>query len=148
MSVEILSVSLSDESVERLAQRVAQLVGGQPATHSNPPSSQNPQDAAGPASGGNDDPWQNQPPAQNQQQGQYMGQQGQWQQQPVQQQSPPPQQQTQQYNVQGPTCAHGAMRYVPSGVIKSGPRQGQTFPAFYGCPLPKGAQGKCSSVQA
>jgi len=145
VSVEILSVSLSDESVEALAQRLAQLLGAPPVTQSNPPAAQTPQPAASPESGEPADPWQ------NQQAQQYQPQPQQYQQQappPQQYQQAPPAQQGQQYNAQVPTCAHGPMRYVPGGTIKSGPRAGQSYPPFYGCQLPKGAPGKCASVQA
>lgn len=128
MAVEIFTVSLSDESIQGIAREVWRMVGDKLATESNPPSAQTPQPAASPASAEQGDPWQNQaPPPQSQ------GSQ------------PQPYQQSQQQNAQVPTCAHGPMRYVPAGVSQS---TGRAYPAFYGCQLPRGAQGKCQSVPA
>jgi hypothetical protein len=114
VSVEILSVTLSPESIEALAQRVAQLLGqGQwPTTESNPGSSQNPQGANGPGSGQQGDPWMNQNGGQQQQAQQYQGPPNNQQQ---YQQGPPQGQQ----QGGGHNCAHGAMAFVPAGVNRN-----------------------------
>jgi hypothetical protein len=139
--IEILSVSLSPESVEALAQRVAQLLGqGQrPTTESNPGSSQNPQGANGPGSGGQGDPWMNQNGGQ-QQQGQYQGQQ-QGQQGPGQQF----QGQSQGQQQGGHNCAHGPMAFVPAGTNRN---TNEPYNQYWKCPLQRGAQGRCRNVYA
>lgn len=119
MSVEILSVSLDDETIEKLSQRVAQLVGA-PATGLRP----EPQEAAPPPQ---DDPWagtnaQAAPQAQTQQQ-------------PAQAQRGPT----------VPSCIHGEMRYVPGGFSRS---NNKPYAAFYGCPTPRGTPNQCKSQPA
>lgn len=142
MAVEILSVSLSDESVEKVAQRVAQLLGNQPGTLSNPPSSETHRTRSEGVSEGQADPWTGAAPADN----------GNWPQggppasgnvphQNYQQAQPPPQQQNQ--GPPEPSCVHGTMRYVPAGFSKS---SGKAYQAFYGCPAPRG-QEQCKSVR-
>jgi hypothetical protein len=136
VSVEILSVSLSDDSIEKLAQRLHQLVtSGGSVTQSNPPSSQNPQPAEQAGFQQPADPWADQAPAPQQQQ-QWPSQQPQQQQ--YQQQGPPPAVQ------QGPPeryCPHGKMRFVPAGTSA----QGKPYGAFYGCPLERGNPNQCRS---
>lgn len=141
MSVEILSVSLSDESVEALAQRLAQLLGGQSVTQSNPPSAQNPQPAASPESQGQGDPWLNGQQGQQYQQGPPQGQgyqQGGYQQGP---QQGGYQGQGQQQG--GANCAHGPMQFVPAGTNRN---TNEPYSAYYKCPLQRGAQGRCRNV--
>lgn len=148
MAVEILSVSLSDESIEKIANRVAMLLtaseGNYPGTQSNHPSSETHRTQSGGVSQGQADPWTGAPPAdtgQWPQQGQAVpsspqsGYQG-------QQQGPPPQQENQA--PQAPRCLHGEMRYVPAGFSKS---SGKAYQAFYGCPAPRG-QEQCKSERA
>lgn len=138
MSVEILTVSLSDESVERIAQRVAQLTAGGAASYSPVGSpGQTPQPAQSPGPSQQGDPWANTPvAAYSQQQAQP---QQQYQQAP--QQAPP---QPTQYQQQGqaPVCAHGPMRFVQAGVSGSG----KAYGAFWGCSAPRGAN-QCKSVR-
>lgn len=137
MSVEILSVSLSDESIERIAQRVAQLTGGVPVTQSNPPSPQTTQPAESPGfQPQGQDPWDSATPA-NQWQPHAQPQQ----QAPQQQYQAPPQQAYQQQG-QAPVCAHGPMRFVQAGVSGSG----KPYGAFWGCSAPRGP-GQCKSVR-
>jgi hypothetical protein len=149
VSVEILSVHLSDESIERLALAVANILAGgdRPTTQSNPGSSQNPQDANGPGSGGQGDPWLNQNGGQ-QQQGQYQGQQ-QGQQGPGQQyqgqQNQGFQGQGQQQQGGGHNCAHGPMAFVPAGTNRN---TNEPYNQYWKCPLPRGAQGRCRNVYA
>jgi hypothetical protein len=137
VSVEILTVSLSDESIGRLAMQIASLLKGvAPTTQSNPPSSQNPQDANGPGSGGQGDPWLNQNGGQQQQAQQYQqgppqGQQGQYQ----------GQQQGQQQG--GHNCAHGQMTFVPAGTNRN---TNEAYNQYWKCPLQRGAQGRCRNV--
>lgn len=124
MAVEILTVSLSDESILRLADAVAQRLGNQATTESNYPSPE-PQGApSAPVSQGQPDPWSGQ-------------------------QAPPQQQQApvQQQPAAGgpPTCRHGVMRFVPAGFSQS---TGRAYPAFYGCQAARGAPDKCRSVPA
>lgn len=142
MPVEILTVSLSDDSIEALANAVARLIrnqiqpGNYPAAESNPPSSEThrtrsdqvpqqggdswgetPVDDGGWPQGGQSaqPPQQSQPPQQNQQQG-------------------------------GPKfCQHGEMRLVPAGFSQS---SGKAYKAFYACPTPRGATDKCKSITA
>lgn len=136
MAVEILTVSLSDDSVERLAQRVAQLMdtAGSPTPTAQ---SQGPAQSAPQA-----DPWTGPEPSDI----------GQWpqggQQQAAPQQSyqaPQQQQYPQAQQGNGPTCNHGPMRYVPAGFSQS---SGKAYGAFWGCTAPRGAPDKCKSVQA
>lgn len=153
MAVEILSVSLSDDSLEKLAQRVAQLLGNQPSTQSNPPSPETHRTRSDGVSEGRPDPWVGNAPADNgqwpqggQQQGQQAnGPQGgyQGQQQQGYQQGPPPQRENQA--PQAPQCMHGEMRFVPAGFSQSSKK---AYNAFYGCPAPRGAPDKCKSVSA
>jgi hypothetical protein len=149
VSVEILSVSLSPETIEQLAQRVAQLIGGgQPVPTAPAAAPPQPTNAPAPQGQGDYDPWAGTntagpaghpgtpgagpsaaaPPA-----NQY--------QQPYQ----PPQQAPQAPQQGGPVCAHGPMRFVPGGFSKSTNRP---YPAFWGCTAPKGAPDKCSSAAA
>lgn len=120
MPVEILTVGLDDAAIEKIAQRVAQLVGGsqpgyQPVTSA--PAVQATQSAQTPQQ--ESDPWlDSQPP-----------------QQPVSQ--------PQQAQQSGPQCQHGAMRYVPAGFSQG---SGKAYRAFWACPTPRGAQDKCKSV--
>lgn len=153
MSVEILSVSLSQESIEAVAQRVAQLLGqGQwPTTGSNPGSSQNPQDAAGPGSQQGGDPWMNgggaPPQGQGQYQGQqnqgYQGQQGNGQRYQGGQQNQGQYQGGGQQQQGGHNCAHGQMIFQPAGVNRN---TNEPYDAYYKCPLQRGAQGRCRNV--
>lgn len=135
MAVEILTVSLSDESIQEIARQVFNLVNRkvQAVTQSNPPSSQNPQDAGAPVSGQQGDPWLNsggqylpQPTQQNGQQ---------YQQGYVQQQAPQPQ--------GGHNCAHGPMTFVPAGVNRN---TNEPYSQYWKCPLQRGAQGRCRNV--
>jgi hypothetical protein len=135
--IEILSVSLSDESIVAIAERVAMLLdkGNRPTTQSNPGSSQNPQDANGPGSGGQGDPWM------NGQQGQANPaiQQGYVQPQGQQYQQGQPQGQQQG----GHNCAHGPMTFVPAGVNRN---TNEPYNQYWKCPLQRGAQGRCRNV--
>jgi hypothetical protein len=125
MAIEILTVSLSDESIEAVARRVAEIVRvdagiDQPGvdrmvTQSNPPSSQNLQGAERSGFQQNSDPWLDSPDSQQRQ---------------AQTQGPPDR-----------YCTHGKMRYVPAGVSASG----RSYGAFYGCPLPRGDANQCKS---
>jgi hypothetical protein len=134
VSVEILTVHLSDESVQAIAELVAARLihHNQPTTQSNPGSSQNPQGANGPGSGGQGDPWMNQNGGQ-QQQGQYQGQQ-QGQQAPGQYQG----QQNQGFQGQGQqqggghNCAHGPMAFVPAGTNRN---TNEPYNQYWKCPL-------------
>jgi hypothetical protein len=139
VSIEILTVSLSDESIQRVAEEIHRRITQQPATtSSNPPSPQTPQDAERPGFQQQGDPWLNQnptPPAQQQQYQPTPSSQTQPQYQPPQQ--PPAVQ-------QGPPkrfCPHGEMRFVPAGTTQ----QGKQYNAFYGCPLPRGDVNQCKS---
>ena len=123
MSIEILTVSLSDESIQRVAERVAELLNGSPVhnnrstTQSNPPSSQNPQgaersgfqqEARAPQ---NADPWDDPQPAQNQPQNDQEG---------------------------PPTCNCGQpKRWVPPGFSQN---SGKAYKGFWACPQPRGQQ--------
>ena len=143
MSIEILTVSLSDESIDRIVTALhARIQHPQTVTQSEPPSPNFSQSAEPSGFQQQPDPWQNGssiPPAQpqmyqptpsSQVQPQYQQPQG-----------PPPAVQ------QGPPdryCAHGKMRYVPAGTYKSGPRMGQPRGAFYGCPTERGTPGQCA----
>lgn len=127
MAVEILSVSLSDETIEGLANAVARLIrnqvlgGSQPAAESNPPSSETHRTRRDGVSEGGADPWTgNAPPPPNNPQ-------------PDPNQAPA-----------APRCEHGEMRFVKAGFSKN---SGKAYNAFYGCPAPRGAQ-QCKSVQA
>ena len=148
MSVEIMSVSLSDETIERLAQRIAQLAGqGQwPTTQSNPGSSQNPQGAGGPGSQQGGDPWMNQggaPSNQGQQNQGYQGQPNNGQQYQGGQQNQYQGQQGGQQQQGGQNCAHGPMIFQPAGVNRN---TQEPYDAYYKCPLQRGAQGRCRNV--
>lgn len=125
MAVEILTVSLSDESIEAVAKRVAQIMGGhitlvsgETVTQSNPPSSQNPQSAerSGFQPEGrapqNNDPWEDQQPQQRQ---------------------------PQQNDQEGPpTCNCGQpKRWVPPGFSQN---SGKSYQGFWACPQPRGRQ--------
>jgi hypothetical protein len=121
MPVEILTVCLSEESIEAVARHVAlylekRNVGNQVTTQSNPGSSQNPQDANGPGSGQQGDPWLNQG-------------------------GTPPQQGQQQQG--GQNCAHGAMMWQPPGTNRN---TGESYSGYWKCPLQRGAQGRCRNV--
>ena len=162
MSIEILSVSLSEESVEKLADAVtARLAAryGYPsaATQSEPPSPNFSQSAEPSGFQQQPDPWQNgtapqqqpyQPTPSSQIQPQYQGAPQQSQLTPTAQvmtgyQGPPPAVQ------QGPPdryCTHGKMRLVPAGTYQSGPRTGQPRAAFYGCSLQRGDPNQCKPV--
>jgi hypothetical protein len=139
MSVEILSVNLSNETIEALAERVAALLdrGNRTTTQSNPPSAQNPQGAGSPEPGQPADPWGN---------GNVPQQAPQAPQAPVQQYqtAPPysPQQQPQngQQDQRGFNCAHGSMRFVPAGKNRN---TGESYGAYYACGLDRGVQGRC-----
>jgi hypothetical protein len=132
MSVEILSVNLSNETIEALAERVAALLdrGNRPTTQSNPPPPQNPQDAGSPEPGQPADPWGNgnnqQGQGQQNNQGQYNGPQN-----------------TQNNQQQGHNCAHGSMRFVPAGKNRN---TGESYGAYYACPLDRGLQGRCRNA--
>ena len=142
MSVEILTVSLSDESINNIAEAVIrriQAIGGAAATQSNPPVAQTPQPAEPSGFQPQADPWTNPAPAQAAPQATQPAPQS-----PAQQYQPPAPQQPQQA-VQTPTCAHGPMRYVPAGFSQS---TGRAYGAFWGCPAPRGAPDKCKSVTA
>lgn len=124
MSVEILTVSLSDESVEKLAYRTAVLLhermgGNQSTTHSNPPSQNSHSTQSGPNY--DDDPWAGTNA------------------------TPPPSQGQQQQQSNAPRCAHGEMRYVPAGFSQS---TGRSYDAFWGCSGPRNLprDQKCKSV--
>ena len=143
MAIEILTVSLSDESIQRVADLVTGKVlsimqGGLATTDGNPPSPQTPQDAERQGFQPQGDPWLNQnptPPAQQQQYQPTPSSQQQPQYQPPQQ--PPAVQ-------QGPPkrfCPHGEMRFVPAGTTQ----QGKQYNAFYGCPLQRGDVNQCKS---
>ena len=122
MSVEILSVSLDDETIEKLATAVASRLGG---SGTNNPETGTP-DPSPPAEP-QDDPWagtnaQAAPQAQTQQQ-------------PAQAQRGPT----------VPSCIHGEMRYVPGGFSRS---NNKPYAAFYGCPTPRGTPNQCKSQPA
>jgi hypothetical protein len=151
-----MSVSLSDETIEAVANAVARILRNHPpgdfraaeshsTTQSNPPSPQNPQGANGPGSGGQGDPWMNQNGGQ-QQQGQHQGQQ-QGQQAPGQYQG----QQNQGFQGQGQqqqgghNCAHGQMTFVPAGTNRN---TNEPYNQYWKCPLQRGAQGRCRNVYA
>src|SRR5215469_8436856 len=130
MAVEILTVSLSPETIDELAKRVAYLIqsGNHTTTQSNPPSAQTPQPAEAPASAPQADPWLNSAPQPQQAAPQaFAGGQSAPQQYPV----PAPQ----PHATQAPTCAHGPMRYVAAGTAQTG----RQYAAFWGCPRPKGS---------
>jgi hypothetical protein len=151
VSVEILSVSLSPETIEQVAQRVAYLIAGGPtqagpapgAAQATPPAP--PAPAAQNQGQGDYDPWAGTntapqgaaPNGQPYQQGQPSHYTPQGQQ--------PPQQAPQAPQQGGPVCAHGPMKYVPGGFSKSTNRP---YPAFWACTTPKGAPDKCGSVAA
>lgn len=124
MAVEILSVSLSDESIERLAQEVLRLMVNSNkadlATQSNPPSSQTSQGAERSGFQASDDPWLNSPDAQEQRPA-------------VEQEQAPPRK----------FCKHGEMRFIPAGVSGNGKR----YNAFYGCSLERGNPDQCRPVR-
>lgn len=119
MAIEILSVSLSEESVARIADAVAaQLLPAQRATtHSNPPSAQNPQPAERPGFQQESDPWLDSPDSQ---------------QRPAVETGPAEKH-----------CRHGKMRFVEAGVSASG----RKYNAFYGCPLERGNPDQCKPVR-
>lgn len=126
MSVEILTVSLSDESIEKLAQRLWEIGTGNGAvTLSNPPSPQTPQGAEQPGF------QQGPPPSQNSAPDPWT------QPQAPQQQYQQPAQQAQPQQGQVPTCAHGPKRWVPPGFSQN---TGKSYPGFYACPAPRGQQ--------
>ena len=137
MAVEILTVSLSDESIGRLAMHIASLLKAPvPTTDSNPPSPEFPQSAEPSGFSQQPDPWQNRvgtPPSQQN----YP-------------QQAPPQQQYQQGSPpavqQGPPqrfCPHGEMRFVPAGTNS----QGKSYNAVYGCTLQRGDPNQCKPVR-
>jgi hypothetical protein len=164
VAVEILTVSLSDESIEKVAAAVARMLGNQPVAQSNPPAPETQRTQSGGFQQGQADPWVGDAPADTGQwpqggpqasgniphQGQQFGppptpttSQGVT---AYPQQGPPPNQQN-GYQQQGqtPTCNHGAMKYVPAGFSRS---TNKAYNAFWGCPAPRGAQDKCRSVPA
>lgn len=147
MSVQILSVALDDETIERLAQRVAAIMqGGQPvptAPAAAPPA-QPPAPAAPAAPATSDyDPWAGTNAAPAAAPGAYAA--------PA---TAAPAAAPGTYAAGpsaaappangGPVCAHGPMRFVPAGFSKS---TGRAYGAFWGCPAPKGAPDKCGSVK-
>ena len=154
MSIEILTVSLSDESMEALAELIyARLQNGgmvmnagRVVTQSEPPSPNFPQSAEPSGFQAQPDPWQNgagAPPVQQPQLSPTAQVMTGYQAPPQQYQGPPPAVQ------QGPPdryCTHGKMRYVPAGVYQSGPRTGQPRAAFYGCSLQRGDPNQCKPV--
>jgi hypothetical protein len=119
MSVEILSVSLSDESIQALAIAVANRIG----SHAQDA----PSEAAQPPL---DDPWAgtNTSPTTSGAPGTSAPQQ------PAQSHAGPV----------VPHCVHGEMRYVPGGFSKS---TGRAYEAFYGCNTPRGTPNQCKSVK-
>ena len=119
MAVEILTVSLSDESIERIANAIADMLlpATRATTHSNHPSPQNPQGAErsgfrqeSRAPQQSDDGWD----------------------QPQQRQQP-------QDGQEGPPmCNCGdPKRWVPPGYSE---RSGKSYPGFWACPRPRGQQ--------
>jgi hypothetical protein len=145
VSIEILTVSLSDESIQRVAEEIHRRITQQPATTvSNPPSPQTPQDAERSGFQQQGDPWLNQnptPPVQQQQAAAHG-----YVQQQYSQQAPPQSQPQQQVPAvqQGPPkrfCPHGEMRFIPAGTTQ----QGKQYSAFYGCPLPRGDVNQCKA---
>lgn len=122
MAVEILTVSLSDESIETLANRIAYILNGpSPTTLSNPPSSETTQGAERSGFQPNDDPWLNSPDSQEQQRP------------AVEQEQGPPKK----------FCKHGEMRFIPAGVSGNGKK----YNAFYGCTLQRGDPDQCKPVR-
>lgn len=117
MAVEILTVSLSEDSIELLARAVARHMGDRATTQSNPPSSQNPQGAE--RSGfrqesrapQNDDPWEDTP-------------------------------QHEQGQEQPRFCAHGEMTYFPPGYSKT---KNKAYGASFRCPQTRG-QNQCQAI--
>lgn len=145
MSVEILSVALDPQTIEQIAQRVAQLIGGGQQAPTPAPAAGPPAGSTAPAPGQEYDPWAgtNAAPAGAQpgyaapataapaaQPGTYAA--------GPSAAAPPA-------NPGGPVCAHGPMKYVPGGFSKSTNRP---YPAFWACTTPKGAPDKCASVAA
>lgn len=140
MSVTIMSVNLDPDTIEQLAQRVAQLMGGgeQRNVVNVQPSGQvattaQPGTLATQHGSADYDPWAGTNAAPQAPQA------------PTQAYQPPAQQQPQQAPQGGPVCLHGPMRYVPGGFSRSTNRP---YPAFFGCPQPKDAPDKCKSVPA
>src|SRR5690348_10270942 len=143
LAVEILTIDLSDESVQRIAAEVHRLITQAPsATQSNPPSPQYPQSAEPSGFQQQADPWLNQnpsppqqqfgpPPAPTTSQGVTAYPQQPTQPQPAVQQAPPER-----------FCPYGKMRFVPAGTNN----QGRAYNAFYGCPLPRGDANQCRPV--
>jgi hypothetical protein len=99
MAIEILSVGLEDETIQKLADAVVSRLGGNSATQSNPPTpnSQSPQSTG--SQNQEEDPWLSSPQGQ--------------------------QEQAQQNNV--PRCQHGEMRFVPAGYSKNGGKPYDAF---------------------
>jgi hypothetical protein len=152
VAVEILTVSLSDESIEKVAAAVARMLGNQPVAQSNPPAPETQRTQSGGFQQGQADPWVGDAPADQGAQPQpnyqqpYVNAQGtQASPYPGQQGPPPNQQNGYQQQGQTPTCNHGAMKYVPAGFSRS---TNKAYNAFWGCPAPRGAQDKCRSVPA
>jgi hypothetical protein len=120
MAVEILTVSLSDESIEKIALRVSSMLNAdRPVTQSNPPSPQNPQSAERSGFQQEAGGWGNPAPQQTQQ-------------------APPPQAPPQQGQDGLPTCQCGQpMRWVAPGFSQN---SGKAYNGFYACPKPRGQQ--------
>ena len=127
MSIEILTVSLSDESIDRIVTALhARMQHPQVTiTQSNPPSAQNPQSAESPGFQQEADPWQNggvpqtAPP------------------QPQPSYQPPAQVQPQQAPGTTPVCAHGPKKWVPPGFSQTTQK---SYQGFWACPAPRGQQ--------
>jgi hypothetical protein len=121
VAVEILSVSLSEDSVSAIADRVAQLIGGVRAiTESSHPSSETTQSAERSGFQQPADPWLDSPDAQ-----------------PERHEPPATTEPAERH------CRHGKMRYVKAGVSANG----RKYNAFYGCPLERGNPDQCKPAR-
>lgn len=130
MAVEILSVSLDEATIAKLANEIAERIlrANHSVTLSNPPSSQNPQPAERSGFQGearapqnSDDGW-SQPQVHNATGGNHGA----------------PSTAPQNDQEGPPTCQCGdAMRWVPPGYSE---RSGKSYKGFWACPRPRGQQ--------
>lgn len=129
MSVEILTVSLSDESAEKVAQLVVarlKSAGYEPTTQSNPYSAQNPQDAEASGFQQSADPWEAATPAPPVQTGQPQ----------YQNQRRAPAAPGTMPSGDAPYCQHGQRRPIAAGVNQAG----KSYGPGWSCPAPRGQQ--------
>lgn len=135
MSIEIGTIALDDETIDRIAQLVVLKAhlgaetwppaeSGQATTQSNHPSPDTHRTQSEPVQQPQGDPWDNSPQGQQQ----------------AQQAAQAASRQTQAT----PTCQHGPMRYVAAGFSQ---RTGKAYAAFWGCAGPQGG-AKCKSSPA